>query len=256
MCRHIAYLGPRRSVGDVLTAGSHSLVTQSWAPTDMRGGGTINADGFGVAWWPEGGPGATAYRNARPIWSDPAVVGVLTQVASSGVMGAVRSATEGMPIVAEACAPFTHERWAFSHNGRIDDWPDSVAALAEWLPAVELLRMPALTDSALLWTLVRRRLAVSAPADALREVVAEVLEAAPRSRLNLLLSDGVGVWATAVDHALSVRVEEASVLVASEPIDDHDGWVTVPDLHAVEARPGHLRITELATVGREGEKRS
>ncbi|MFD1810819.1 ergothioneine biosynthesis protein EgtC [Rhodococcus gannanensis] len=245
MCRHLAYLGPPRAVSAVLTDGSHSLYRQSWAPDDMRGGGTINADGFGVAWWPGNGVGAVGYRNAAPIWSDPAVGGVLAQVSSSGVVGAVRSATDGMPITTEACAPFTHGPWAFSHNGRIDDWPDSVAALAEWLPAVELLRMPALTDSALLWTLVHRRLAASSPGDALRQVVGSVLEAAPGSRLNLLLSDGAGIWATAVDHALSVRVDDRHVIVASEPVDDEDGWVEVPDLHSVEAWPGHLQITEI-----------
>ncbi|MFF0816062.1 ergothioneine biosynthesis protein EgtC [Rhodococcus sp. NPDC003318] len=247
MCRHVGYLGPSRTVAEVLTEGPHSLLRQSWAPADMRGGGTINADGFGVAWWPGGGETVAAYRNAAPIWTDPAVVGILTQVRSSGVVAAVRSATVGMPITADACAPFTDGRWAFSHNGRIDGWPESVAALAEWLPAVELLKMPALTDSALLWTLVRRRLGTSSPADALREVVAEVLEAAPTSRLNLLLCDGAGVWATAVDHALSVRVDDVTAVVASEPIDDRDGWVTVPDGHAVEARPGHVAITELTT---------
>ncbi|MFD4291752.1 ergothioneine biosynthesis protein EgtC [Rhodococcus sp. NPDC058505] len=256
MCRHLAYVGPPRSVAEVITGGTHSLLRQSWAPTDMRGGGTVNADGFGAAWWPDGAAPAVAYHNASPIWSDPAVVGVLAQVRSSAVVGAVRSATEGMPLSREACAPFLHERWVFSHNGRIAGWPGSVAAIAEWLPAVELLTMPALTDSALLWTLLRRRLAVSSPADALRELVVEVVAAAPRSRLNLLLSDGTGVWATAVDHALSVRVDESSAVVASEPTDDRDGWVAVPDGHAVQARPGHLEITDLAIPEWEGAGRA
>lgn len=246
MCRHVGYLGPSRTVAEVLTEGDHSLMRQSWAPKDMRGGGTINADGFGAAWWPGDGETVAAYRNAAPIWADPAVPGVLAQVRSSGVVAAVRSATVGMPITAQACAPFTDGLWAFSHNGRIDGWPHSVAGLAEWLPAVELLEMPALTDSALLWTLVRRRLTASSPADALREVVADVLEAAPLSRLNLLLCDGAGVWATAVGHALSVRVDDTSAVVASEPLDDRAGWVTVPDGHAVAAWPGHVDITELA----------
>lgn len=247
MCRHLAYLGPSRTVSEVLTGGTHSVFRQSWAPRDMRGGGTINADGFGVAWWPGEGGGADAvgYHDERPIWSDPAVTGVLTQVRSTAVVAAVRSATEGMPLGRDACAPFVGGRWAFSHNGRIDGWPDSVAGLAEWLPAVELLRMPALTDSALLWTLVRRRLGASTPGEALRAVVGEVIAAAPRSRLNLLLGDGTGVWATAVDHALAVRVDDVSALVASEPVDDRDGWLAVPEGHAVAAWPGHLEITEL-----------
>lgn len=242
MCRHLGYLGPPRAVGGLLTAGPHSLATQSWAPRDMRGGGAINADGFGAAWW-DGAGGVCAYRNAAPIWSDPAVEGVLAQVRTSGVLAAVRSATVGMPLERAACAPFTDGGWAFSLNGCIDGWPDSMASLAEWLPAVELLRMPALTDSALVWTLVRRRLAADGPGGALRSVVADVLAAAPASRLNLLLGDGATLWATTVYHSLSVRVDETTALVASEPIDEEPGWQVVPDRHLVQARPGQLSIT-------------
>ena len=45
MCRHLGYLGPTRSVREVIAAGEFSLLRQSWSPRDMRGGGTINADG-------------------------------------------------------------------------------------------------------------------------------------------------------------------------------------------------------------------
>ncbi|TQF73970.1 ergothioneine biosynthesis protein EgtC [Rhodococcus spelaei] len=245
MCRHLGYLGPSRTVADVLTAGGErSLLTQSWAPREMRGGGVINADGFGAAWWPPGRD-PVAYRNPAPVWSDPAVEGALGEVAAPAVVAAVRSATVGMPLTREACAPFTDGKWAFSHNGSIDGWPDSIAALAEWLPAVELLRMPALTDSALLWTMVRRRLDTEEPGQALRSVLIDVLEAAPLSRLNLLLSDGTGLWASAVYHSLSVRVDESVAVVASEPVDEEEGWLVVPDRHLLEARPGHLEITEL-----------
>ncbi len=256
MCRHLAYLGPARTVAGVVTDGPHSLYRQSWAPADMRGGGTINADGFGVAWWPETGGDATCYRNAAPIWSDPAVSGMLCHIRATAVVAAVRSATEGMPLCRDACAPFVDGRWALSHNGRIDGWPDSVAGIADSLPAGELLRMPALTDSAFLWTLIRRRLGSSTPAVALREVVSVVLEAAPRSRLNLLLGDGTRVWATTVDHALSVWSDETSVLVASEPVDDRDGWRPVPDGCLVEARPGQVDVTEVVTPNayREGRR--
>ncbi|MFG1784837.1 ergothioneine biosynthesis protein EgtC [Rhodococcus oryzae] len=248
MCRHLGYLGPPRAVGELITAGSHSLRDQSWAPRDMRRGGTINADGFGAAWW-QGDPGSPdgvqAYRNPVPMWADPAVDGVLGQVRSGAVLAAVRSATVGMPLERAACAPFTGDGWALSHNGRIVGWPDSMAGLAEWLPAVELLRMPALTDSALLWTLVRRRLDAGTPAAALASVIADVLEAAPESRLNLLLGNGTTLWATTVYHSLSVKVDELSAMISSEPIDDDPGWQPVPDGHLVEARPGHLNITEL-----------
>jgi glutamine amidotransferase len=51
MCRHLVYLGPPVTLASLVLEPTHSLYEQSWAPTDMRGGGTVNADGFGLAWF-------------------------------------------------------------------------------------------------------------------------------------------------------------------------------------------------------------
>ena len=67
-----------------------------------------------------------------------------------------------------------------------------------------------------------------------------VEEAAPGSRLNLLLTDGATIWATAWRHALAVHTADAwaaSVTVASEPTDAHPDWTQVPDRHLVVAPP-------------------
>ena len=68
MCRHLAYLGPPVALSALLFDPPHSLSHQSWAPRDMHGGGTINADGFGVGWHTPAGP--VRYRRATPLWSD------------------------------------------------------------------------------------------------------------------------------------------------------------------------------------------
>ncbi|MBY6351339.1 ergothioneine biosynthesis protein EgtC [Rhodococcoides corynebacterioides] len=243
MCRHLGYLGPARSVGDVLTAGTSSLMQQSWAPRDMRGGGTVNADGFGAAWWTDDGVGH--YRNPMPIWTDPAVTDTLTSVRSTAVVAAIRSATVGMPVDRSACAPFVAGRFAFSHNGVVGGWPHSVAGLAADVPAADLLRLTAPTDAAALWVLLQHRLDEQEPGEALAGLVRDVDAAAPGSRLNLLLSDGRTLWATAVHHALSVRVDGASAVVASEPTDDDADWRPVPDRSIVTAAAGSLDITPL-----------
>jgi len=250
VCRHIGYLGPVCSVGELLTRGQHCLQTQAFAPRDMRGGGTINADGYGAAWWTE--DGAARYHSAAPMWTDTAGVQTLNAVHSTAVLAAVRSATVGMPVVATAAAPFTDGRWAFSHNGVVRGWPDAMASLAQQLPVTDLMTMDAPTDAALLWALLRDRLRRSEPADAVAELVCEVDAAAPGSRLNLLLSDGVQLVATAWEHSLSYLDGAGSaldqpdhVVIASEPYDDDPAWQSVPDHSLVTARPGAVTVTEL-----------
>ncbi|MGH3683255.1 MAG: ergothioneine biosynthesis protein EgtC, partial [Natronosporangium sp.] len=71
MCRHVAYLGPPVPLSRLLCDPPHSLVHQSWAPREMRGTGTINADGFGVGWFPEpAGAEPIRVRRECPIWTD------------------------------------------------------------------------------------------------------------------------------------------------------------------------------------------
>ncbi|WP_084514981.1 class II glutamine amidotransferase [Nocardia acidivorans] len=297
MCRHLAYLGPPAPVADLLTRGPHSLRTQSWAPRDMRGGGTINADGFGIAWWTPTPPteatirpaptdqsppppdpaaadprpestgrrnsasnlgtreaGPTRYRNAAPIWTDPAVDEVLPQIHSPAVLAAIRSATVGMPVERTACAPFTHGRWAFSHNGVIPDWRGTLTAVATKFDSPSLLEAESMTDSAALWVILRGRLeSESSPEAALREVVRAVAGLSPGARLNLLVGDGETVWATTWRHALSVLVGDEFVVVASEPYDDDPRWQAVGDRQIVVARPGWLSVQDLdIEIGRAG----
>lgn len=243
MCRHVAHLGPPTTLAALLLDPPHGLLHQSYAPADMRGGGTVNADGFGAGWYPSVGGASpesppVRYRSDRPLWADPAFAALAAATAAGAVLAAVRSATVGMPVTATAVAPFAEGRWLFSHNGVVRGWPGSVAALAAALPVTDLLTLDAPTDSALLWALVRHRLRAGAdPAAVLTDVVRAVDAAAPGSRLNLLLTDGATIWATTWTHALSVRARPGAVTVASEPTDPGEGWTPVPDGHLVVATP-------------------
>lgn len=253
MCRHLAHLGPPRTLAEILLEPEHGLLAQSYAPADMRGGGTINADGFGAGWYPSV-PGArpespapepVRVRSARPLWTDTSFAALAGATRSGAVLAAIRSATVGMPVVETAAAPFTDGRWLFSHNGVVRGWPGSLAAAASGLPVTDLLTLDAPTDSAVLWALVRSRLrAGDDPAAVLAETCERVEHDAPGSRLNLLLTDGTTIWATAWRHALAVRTEtgiagEPSATVASEPTHAFPDWTEVPDRHLVVACPGH-----------------
>ena len=246
MCRHVAYLGPPIPLSRLLFDPPHALCHQSWAPRDMRGGGTINADGSGVGWYPPAGP-PVRYRRATPMWSDATLPGLAGSLVAGAALAAVRSATVGMPVTEAAAAPFGDGPWLFSHNGVVRGWPGSVAKLAGTLPVTDLLTLAAPTDAALLWALVHDRLRAGAgPAEAVAGAVAEVERAAPGSRLNLLLTDGTSIVASTAGHALSVRRDATSILVSSEPLDDDPAWRPVPDRALLVAGADHtLTITEL-----------
>lgn len=248
MCRHLAYLGPQVNLGALLLDAPHALAWQAWAPREMRGSGTINVDGFGVGWYSAPGHTPASYRRDRPIWSDQYLVELCRSTSASAVLAAVRSATAGMPVGEAACAPFRTGGWLFSLNGRVEGWPRSVAALAGQLPVTDLLTMPAGVDSLLLWALIRHRMAGAGPAEAVASVVSDVAAAAPGSRLNLLLTDGQRIIATAAGHSLHVRAGAGATLVASEPIDEDPAWRPVADNTLLVATAAGVEATERIPV--------
>lgn len=229
MCRHIAYLGPPVTLREVLYDPPYGLHRQAWAPRRQRHG-TVNADGFGVGWYADGDPLPARYRRAGPLWSDESFADVARVTRTGALLAAVRSATGGTSPDPSAACPYRDGRYLFSHNGAAGGWPASLAALAGCVPAALLLEMEARTDSALLWALVRHRLAGGAgAARALAGAVADAAAATP-GRYNLLLTDGESIAATAYGDTLVYRTAgDGSVVVASEPYDDEPGWVDVPD---------------------------
>ena len=242
MCRHLCYLGPPATLASVVLDPPHSLLVQSYAPTDMRGAGSVNADGFGVGWHTEAG--VVHYRRSVPIWQDRGFAQLAATTRSTAVLASVRNATVGMPISDAANAPFVGDGWMFSLNGRIDGWPASAVKLAESLDIEDLLTLDAPTDAALLWAVVRSRLRLGRPpGDVLREVITETLAAAADSRLNLLLTDGDTAWGSTVTHALWARLDPA--ILASEPFDDDSAWQEIPGQSLVRLDRDALSIEPL-----------
>lgn len=169
-------------------------------------------------------------------------------MSSGAVLAAVRDATWAGADGEAAAAPFADGPWLFSHNGAVRDWPDAVAPLAAGLPPAELLRLAARTDSAFVWALVLRRLRAGDDlGTALAEPVRELASAAPGSRLNLLLTDGATVSATAWGDSLWYLADAAAgrTVVASEPYDDDVRWREVPDRTLLTATRTRVRLTPL-----------
>jgi gamma-glutamyl hercynylcysteine S-oxide hydrolase len=244
MCRHLAYLGPPVTLRSVLIEPPQGLYTQSWAPRRQRHG-TVNADGFGVGWYAGGDPVPARYRRTGPIWGDESFADVARVTRTGAILAAVRDATAGTDPGLAAVTPFAAGSWLFSHNGVIDGWPGSAAALAATLDPGLLLELPARVDSALAWALVLDRLRRGlAPAAALTGAIEALDTAGVSGRFNFLLTDGAEIAATAAGDTLWYQ-DGTGVVVASEPGDDAPGWVEVPDNTVVSATPQQVSMTQL-----------
>ena len=249
MCRHLAYLGPPAPLRSVLIDPPYGLYRQAWAPRRQRYG-TVNADGFGVGWYTPDDPVPARYRRPVPIWGDESFADIARVTRAAAVLAAVRCATEGTDLGTAAVAPYAAGSWLFSHNGKVEGWPDSVAGLAAILPASALLGLDARVDSALLWALVRHRLELGAtPAQALADTVLALRAAGVIGRFNFLLTDGQVIAATAAGDTLWYRSGPAGsfVLVASEPGDDEPGWIEVPADSVITATPQQVSVALLTT---------
>jgi glutamine amidotransferase len=246
VCRFLAYLGPPVILEDLLWGPTHSLVTQSWAPRHQRAG-AVNADGFGVGWYDHSvRPEPARWRAARPAWAERSFRSVAGLVRSPAVLGALRDATPPSPVEESGTPPFTDGPWLFAHNGAVEGFTGGGGVgLRRLLSDRRAARIEGASDSEVLFALALDRLDQgSSPPVALGEVVATVEAAAP-ARLNLVITDGYRVAATAWGDSLFVLESTGAVVVASEPYDDDARWRPVPDRSTVHGDASGVSVTPL-----------
>ena len=249
MCRFLAYLGPPVTLDALLLAPERSLLRQSYDPQYQRHG-RMNADGFGVGWWdPARRPEPARYRTTRPMWTDRSFASVAGLIEAPAVVASVRSAAPGMPVDESNTHPFTSGRWLFAHNGEVEGFRGEAGTrLRRMVSDERLAAIDGSTDSELLFALALDRLDAGAtPGRALVEVIAAVTEVTT-GRVNLVLSDGERVAATAHGDTLFVLGGTGRVVVASEPYDDDPGWQRVDDGALVEGIPGEVSMTRLVAA--------
>jgi gamma-glutamyl hercynylcysteine S-oxide hydrolase len=247
MCRHLAYLGPSRTLHSLVYEPEHSLEHQAYAPRHNLYN-SLNADGFGVGWYPATGEAPVRFRRAQPMWTEVSFREVAAAVESGCVLAAVRSATQGFPVDESCAQPFRTGPYLFSHNGRVGAFAGVEAKLRELagdLSDVPEARAP--VDSALLLAIAAGHWrAGRSLGEGLAETVFAVTSVTS-GRYNLLATDGTSLAATTWGDSLFVLRADGSVVIASEPYDEDPRWERVPDRSLVTFEGDRLCLSSLAS---------
>ncbi len=262
MCRLVAYRGSPAPLARLVFGGSHSLYRQSWAPGELLSG-SVNVDGWGVSWWVPGSDRPVRLARAEPVWFDADLPRLLETLAAGCALAALRNTTPGLPVDRSGLLPMNRDRWAFVLNGYVPAFrARHMRRLRAELPDALYARLEGVSDAETLFHLALASLAEgAAPAAALvhvRDMVAAQLGPREAAPMTMVLSgaDGFTALHTSVNgdvNSLYVReggelagdLANDGVLLASERLDDSEGWERVPPHSIVHATGGACEIVPL-----------
>jgi len=240
--RHLAYVGEPITLQALLLDPPRSLAAQSVGPHPQLHG-VVNADGFGAGWYALGREEPVRYRRAQPIWTDASFASLAPTIATSCLLGAVRSDTTAFAHDESVVAPFAQGRWLFSHNGEMADWRNARRTLVDG--TLDIPEAAAPVDSALVFGLAASRWTAGTPLGAaLVEVIREV-QTVGGGRLNMLAVDGRSIAGTTYGEQLWVLEKDHGISVASEPYDDDPDWSPVPEGVLIEGNEHGLKLIPL-----------
>ncbi|MGH9024976.1 MAG: class II glutamine amidotransferase, partial [Acidimicrobiia bacterium] len=181
-----------------------------------------------------------------PIWSDELFAARATQIWTEAGLAAARAASPGATIAVTGNAPFTSERWLFSLNGRVDGFYQGVGdELREGLGHRWHGTFDGDADSEVLFAIALEHLDAGLDPGTALTAVYQRISARSAGPLNLLLTDGRRIAATASVNSLFSRERDGAVTIASEPLDNGPDWQRVPDGSLLEAEGGGITVTPL-----------
>jgi predicted glutamine amidotransferase len=201
MCRWLAYSGEALKPSTLILDAQHSLVAQSL--NSPLGAETVNGDGFGFGWYPEGavaGSEPAMFHSIEPAWHDENLRELTESIASPLFFGHVRAAA-GPPIQQTNCHPFRYENWLFMHNGFLSGFEKMKRDLTFAVDPSLYPHIRGTTDSEVLFhlalTLGLRDDPIGGMEKAIRmvELVAHEHGVAFPVQATIALSDGATVWA-------------------------------------------------------------
>lgn len=237
-----------------LVHAQNSLMAQS--RQDLAG--YSHGHGWGVATYPDGVPEIS--KQAWAAFHGEHFKDAAARTYSRTVLAHVRRATVGSPGL-ENTHPFSHEQWAFAHNGTIPNFAAIRPRMLDAMSEPHRLAVGGDTDSEHMFHFLMSQVdaAPDRPVydvlcDCARQVITWCREVDPDAKigLNLLLTDGNEVMGTrwgrtlhyVVRHGIrdceicgfphihhDPKMDYRAVVVASEPIT-HESWTEVPERSA------------------------
>lgn len=201
MCRWLAYSGEPLKPAVLILDAQHSLVAQSL--NSPLGAETVNGDGFGFGWYPEGSKAGSIpalFHSIEPAWHDENLRELTNSIASPLFFGHVRAAA-GPPIQQTNCHPFRYENWMFMHNGFLDGFAQMKRDLTFAVDESLYPLIHGTTDSEVLFYLALTFGLQDDPIGAMKKAVHEVERVGQKHGIRfpmqgtLALSDGATLWA-------------------------------------------------------------
>ena len=266
MCRFALYLGPEIKLSSLVTEPANSIINQSIHSQEQEE--PLNGDGFGLAWYvPKITDNPALFKDVTPAWNNLNLLNLARVTTSSCILAHVRAATPGLPVIRLNCHPFSWNKLAFMHNGRLGGFQRYRRTLLGLLSDEAFQMISGSTDSEHLFALFtdhyRRKEGqhqrTSAMAEALDDTIAQVeqlrMDAGVNepSLLNLVVSDGRRAvasryiswepekanslyYCTGTQYVCSQETcrmvteseENRAIIIASERLGDEPGWFQVP----------------------------
>jgi glutamine amidotransferase len=246
MCRFLAWTGAPKFLDELVLEQEQSLVHQS--KNALIGKTTINADGFGLAWY---GTRETPciYKDTQPAWSSPNLTQLASHAQSSLFLAHVRAST-GMATSRNNCHPFGVGKWCFMHNGQAGGHEKFRQALDGLIPADLYEHRYGATESEAIFLIAMGLGLPQDPINAMALAVnivqnlAEEKGARPYMRFAACWSDGERLFAArmASDRlapSLFVKKCKDGHIVSSEPLEnDSTDWLEIAAGEAIEIGSG------------------
>ncbi|SCV70220.1 BQ2448_1614 [Microbotryum intermedium] len=244
MCRLLVVKSEQPiQLSQLLTAPAHSIINQASDSRLRLDAGSINADGFGVAWYGQHDDASTPlgpciFRSITPAWSNSNLHRIAERVKSPLVFAHVRASTTGA-LSEENTHPWSYYNLVWMHNGCISEFRKIIRHLQADL-SDEYFGVPqGNTDSEWAFACFLERLSKIAdpkarmiPHQLLRQAMLETVElissytqkigATDPSLMNFCVSDGLSVVSTryitsATEEAASLFFSTGSMFEEYEP---------------------------------------